>query len=232
MENFWSTATDNSGGLAWIKAGVNEKVVFAGFSVKVDKNGNPMLVRTFHPEGGSLEVGARSQYESFNLGVMTRTVGGKEVAESNYYKFAISLLHFLDAMIKRQVSSEILFRTLPVLNSTNDDIAPTEAQLTAFVEAINPLVIGKTVRYKFRGEEKESTKEVGKIIQVPMLAVAYTPYAEALEEGAEKPVLAETKLKYDVTKKTDLKPMVPVAPDAESNGGGNFFGSTDSAAGF
>lgn len=228
MENFWGTATDNAGSIDWIKAGINDKLTFAGFSVKIDKNGNPMLLRTFYPEGGSLELGARSQYESFNLGVMTRTVAGKEVTESNYYKFALSLLHFLDAMVKRVVSAEILYETLPVINASNDDIQPTEAQLNAFVEDINPLVVGKKVRYKFVGEEKPSTKNPGQTVDVPALKVAYIPYAEALSPDAEKPVLAETKLKFDRTKKSDLKAMVPVAPDLESN---SMFGG-DSNPGF
>jgi hypothetical protein len=228
MENFWNSVKETSSSIEWIKPGINN-VVFGGFSVKLDKNGKPMLVRTFWPIGGSESLGNRSQYESFLPGVNKRTVKNQEIEESNYYKFAVSLIHFLTAMIKQSQVTEIMYRTLPVINATNEDVQPTEAQLQAFVDAINPLVVGKTVRYKFVGQQVLSQKEAGKVIEVPSLKVAYVPYAEALEAGAEKPVLEETKLRFDASKNSDMKVLAPVAPDAENNAGGDFFNNSASS---
>lgn len=222
--NFFETVQEpvQSGG-NYIKVGINEKLVFDGFSIKIDKNGNPMLVRTFYPEGGDAEKTSRSQYESFSQGVRTDRTG-KQV--SNYVSWVTSVLHFLDAMTTRKVASSTMFNTLPVPESESDDILVNEAQLQSFIDAINPMVRGKVVRYKFVGEEKESTKEVGKIITVPNLKVAFVPYAEAMTEGCEKPVLAETKLRFNPESKWDVKKMIPVAPDVDT------FGTSDSSAGF
>lgn len=225
--NFFETVKEpvNTGGI-YIKPGVND-VTFAGFSVKIDKNGNPMLARNFYPKGADPEKTTRSQYESFNSGTRQVRSGQNTVEKSNYVIWVESILHFLDAMVKRSDSSKIMFNTLPVPTSEIDDLVPTEAQLNAFVEAINPLVTGKILRYKFRGEEKESSKEPGKIIVVPTLQVAFVPYAEALEVGAEKAVLPETKLKYNPDSKWDLKRMAVAAPDLDDT-----FGSSSPDEGF
>jgi hypothetical protein len=226
--NFFETVQEpvNTGGV-YIKPGVNDNLVFAGFSVKIDKNGNPMLVRNFYPQGADPEKTTRSQYESFNSGTRAVRVGQKTEDKSNYVIWAESILHFLDAMIKRTDSSKVMFNTLPVPSSNIDDLVPTEEQLNSFVETINPLVTGKVVRYKFRGEEKESTKEAGKIIIVPTLQVAFVPYAEAMEPNAEKAVLPETKLKYNPDSKWDLKRMTVAAPDLDDT-----FGNSSADAGF
>lgn len=211
--NFLETITDPTPVAGnWIKAGINENLTFVGFSTKVDKNGKTMLLRSFYPTGGDEATSTRTQYESFNLGV--RTVNKEEI--SNYGGFIRSLLHFLDTIVTRKQSVAVINSTLPVLTSYVDDVVPTADQIEAFVAAINPIVAGKRVRYKFVGEEKESTKNPGTMVTVASLKVAYIPYAEAIEEGAEKPVVpvAETKLKFNPASKWDLKKS-EVVPDAE-----------------
>lgn len=229
MSNFFDTVQDPAPvGGNYIKAGVNENLVFNGFSIKLDKNNNPMLVRSFYPQGGDPEKTSRSQYESFNPGVRTDSRTKKEV--SNYVSWVTSIMHFLQALTTKANVVDIMFRTLPVPASENDDLVPTEEQLTAFIEAINPLVTDKLVRYKFVGEEKESTKNPGTLVTVPSLKVAFIPYAEALSEGAEKPVVAvaDTKLKFNPDSKWDLKKAIPVAPDLD----GAFGSATDNTGGF
>ena len=211
--NFLETITDPtpvSGN--WIKAGINENLTFVGFSTKIDKNGKTMLLRSFYPTGGDEATSTRTQYESFNAGV--RTVNKENI--SNYGGFVRSLIHFLDAVVTRKESVAIINSTLPVLTSYTDDLVPSSEEIEAFVAAINPLVAGKQVRYKFVGEEKESTKNPGTMITVPSLKVAYIPYAEALQAGAEKAAVptAETKLKFNPASKWDLKKS-EVVPDAE-----------------
>jgi hypothetical protein len=223
--NFFETVQEpvQSGG-NYIKAGINEKLVFAGFSIKIDKNGNPMLVRSFYPEGGDPEKTTKNQYESFSQGVRTDNRTKKQV--SNYFTWVTSVLHFLNAVTTKAQATTVMFNTLPVPESESEDILVNEAQLQAFVDAINPIVTGKVVRYKFVGEEKESTKEAGKIITVPSLKVAFIPYAEAMTEGCEKPVLATTELRFNPESKWDVKKMIPVAPDVDT------FGTSDTSAGF
>lgn len=222
--NFFETVQEpvNTGG-NYIKVGVNERLVFNGFSVKIDKNGNPMLVRTFYPEGGDPEKTSRSQYESFSKGIR-KDKTGKET--SNYVNWVKSTLHLLDTLTTRAQSADVMFKTLPTPASEVDDLIPSESELQAFCDAINPITVGKVVRYKFVGEEKESTKEAGKIIIVPSLKVPFVPYAEAMTPGSEKEVLPETKLRYNPESKWDLKRMVPVTPDLDT------FGSSTNDAGF
>lgn len=229
--NFFETIQDRtpSGG-NYIKPGINERLVFNGFSVKVDKNGKGMLVRTFYPEGGDPEKTSRSQYQNFQEGVRNRKAGNGTEDVSRYVEFCESLFHFTDTMIKRKDAIDIMMRTMPVATSAIDDLVPSIEQLENFCAAINQLTVGKVVRYKFVGEEKESTKEAGKIIQVPSLRVAYVPYAEAVEEGAEKPVVDKenTKLRFNPESKYDLVKMIPVAPDLDSSS----FGATNDNPGF
>lgn len=121
----------------------------------------------------------------------------------------------------------VLFDTLPVPESEVDDLTPTLEQLEAFAAKINPLTEGKLVRYKFVGEERISST-TGKLIVGTSLKVAFIPYVEALTEGNDKPVVlaADTKLKYNVDSKWDLKKLAVVAPDLETGG---FPGATDTA---
>jgi len=223
MANFFETVQEPTA-LAgnYIKPGINENVVFGGFTVQLDKNGKPQLIRSFYPEGGDPEKSTRKQYENFLPGVR-KDGRGKE--SSNYVTWVTSVMHFLGALTTRENITKVLFETLPVPESEIDDLAPTEAQLDAFVSKMNPLVVGKTLRYKFKGEERISTT-TGKLIVGTSLQVAFIPYAEAINAGCEKPVvaMADTKLKYNVDSKWDLKKLAVVTPDLDG-----FPGATDSA---
>lgn len=95
-----------------------------------------------------------------------------------------------------------------------------ESEITAkedlddFVEMLNDLSRGKSLRMKFVGEEyinaNGEVKEVAKI--------GLPEFAEAIEEGAEYPVVSEadSKLVYDKNNKYDFKKLpADQTPEAE-----------------
>lgn len=92
-----------------------------------------------------------------------------------------------------------------------------EAQMTAqpdtasFVAMLNSISKGKSYRQKFTGEEYEYNGEIKTAARIGLPS-----FAEAINEGAEYPVVADadTKLTYDENNKYDFKKL---AVDATPN---------------
>jgi len=70
------------------------------------------------------------------------------------------------------------------------------------IEDFNDLLRGRSVRMKFCGEQYEYNGEVKE-----KATIGYLPFAEAIEEGAAVPVVADedTQLTYDKNNKYDFK---------------------------
>lgn len=84
----------------------------------------------------------------------------------------------------------------------------TEAELNAAktVEDLKDLLKGKMLRMKFTGEEYKNKN--GEIKEKALIGLA--PFAEAIEEGGDHPVILDedTKLKFDKANQYDFKKFV------------------------
>jgi len=81
-------------------------------------------------------------------------------------------------------------------------------------EAYDNILRGKSLRIKFIGEKyikKDNTEGLRSLI-------GYPEFAEAIEAGAEYPVVAaeNSKLVFDKNDSYDLKPLPPATPDLDS----------------
>jgi hypothetical protein len=104
-----------------------------------------------------------------------------------------------------------------------DYLAATADSVEGLGEAYNTKLAGKSLRIKFRGEEylkQDGNTGTRAVIGLP-------EFAEAILDGAEYPVVADTKLTFNA--EVDVKKLTK-QPDAETSGG--FFGSPSNDPGF
>jgi len=91
-----------------------------------------------------------------------------------------------------------------VTKVTTADKITSQPDIAAFTQMLNNITKGKSLRVKFSGEEYEYNGEVKEAARINL-----PPFAEAINQGAEYPPVADadTKLTFDKTNQYDFKKL-------------------------
>ena len=196
------------GGNIYVTPGIQDNCEIMDVTMETSQTGNPMLmVHIAKADNPNVDSNKDARKFRYNFSTSHFTFG-KRTDMTGYELTMTGLLHINNAVCKKTA-----FLDACVSSGVDGSGVPTVSQVQDFADKLREIWKGETLRMKFVCKEYlKDDNSVGKSTEIGL-----APFAEATQEGAENPVVTETKLKYDESSSYDYKRYSGARPSLETN---------------